>query len=49
MLASGEEATQPDIIYGVWLVKKILSYAEWKDFKIPEGKRVYPPGLEPEE
>lgn len=30
MLAEKSEATaEPDIVYGVWLLKKILTYAEW--------------------
>jgi isopenicillin N synthase-like dioxygenase len=36
LLAPDEEQTEPPIIFGEWLVKKMTStYAEWKNFKMP--------------
>lgn len=35
ILANEEEKSAEDIVFGVWLIKKLMGYVEWRDFEMP--------------
>ena len=40
LLAPDEEQTEPPVVFGEWWVNKMTStYAEWRNFKMPERKK----------